>query len=127
MVAENDQVVLRAMNAQMRRIDLLCKLLGPLFIGLIDGISTELAIGINLAMNVVSVAIEYFAIAGVYYEVQQLQQPKIAQQEERVEAGPSLEHESRLTHHWKHVQTVQPRCPFPRPGPASPSAPVESR
>ena len=53
------------MNAQMRRIDLACKLLGPLFIAFIDGISTELAILVNLVMNLVSVPMEYFAIARV--------------------------------------------------------------
>lgn len=49
----------------MRRIDLTCKLIGPLFIALIDGMSTEAAILVNLGMNVASVAVEYFAIAQV--------------------------------------------------------------
>jgi solute carrier family 40 (iron-regulated transporter), member 1 len=49
----------------MRRIDLMCKLIGPLFIALIDGISTELAIIVNFAMNVASVVVEYFAIVRV--------------------------------------------------------------
>lgn len=53
------------MNSQMRRIDLVCKLLGPFFIGMIDGISTETAILVNLAMNCASVVIEYFTIARV--------------------------------------------------------------
>lgn len=52
-------------NAQMRRIDLICKLMGPLFIALIDGISTEVAILVNLGMNIASVVVEYFAIAKV--------------------------------------------------------------
>ena len=52
-------------NAQLRRIDLICKLAGPLFIALVDGISTEVAILVNLGMNVASVAVEYFAIAKV--------------------------------------------------------------
>lgn len=64
------------MNAQMRRIDLLCKLLGPLSIALIDGISTETAIIFNFIMNVSSVVIEYHAIARVYYEVPALQANK---------------------------------------------------
>jgi Ferroportin1 (FPN1) len=54
-------------NAQMRRIDLMCKLMGPLFIALIDGISTEVAILVNLGMNVASVIVEYFAIAKVRF------------------------------------------------------------
>lgn len=64
------------MNAQMRRIDLLCKLFGPLFIALVDGWSTKLAIIVNFSMNIVSVAIEYFAIAWVYRDVPALQAPK---------------------------------------------------
>lgn len=54
-----------AMNAQMRRIDLVCKLLGPLFIALIDGISTETAIIVNFGMNLCSVVVEYYSIAKV--------------------------------------------------------------
>jgi hypothetical protein len=50
----------------MRRIDLMCKLMGPLFIALIDGISTRIAILVNLGMNVFSVILEYFSIAKVY-------------------------------------------------------------
>ncbi|KAJ5153438.1 uncharacterized protein N7482_009916 [Penicillium canariense] len=65
-----------AMNAQMRRIDLVCKLIGPLFIALIAGISTEAAILVNLGMNVCSVVVEYFSIAKVYYEVPELQETK---------------------------------------------------
>ena len=90
----------------MRRIDLLCKLLGPLFIALIDGISTEVAIIVNLAMNVASVIIEYFAIARVYYEVKQLQQSKKKPRAERAEAELSQKPESRFMHNWRHVQTV---------------------
>ena len=43
----------------------MCKLIAPLFIALIDGFSTELAIIVNFAMNVASVVMEYFAIARV--------------------------------------------------------------
>lgn len=57
------------MNAKMRRIDLICKLVGPLFIGLMDGISTETAILINLGMNVCSVIIEYYSIARVRFQI----------------------------------------------------------
>ncbi|KAE8320794.1 Ferroporti-1 [Aspergillus sergii] len=64
------------MNAQMRRIDLICKLIGPLVIALADGLSTKIAILFNLGMNICSVVVEYFSIARVYYEVPELQQPK---------------------------------------------------
>lgn len=60
----------------MRRIDLLCKLLGPLFIALIDGYSSETAIIVNFAMNAASVIVEYFAIARIYWEVPDLQRSK---------------------------------------------------
>lgn len=53
------------MNAQMRRIDLVCNLVGPLFIASIDSISTERAIMVNFAMNITSVVVEYFSIAKV--------------------------------------------------------------
>lgn len=49
----------------MRRIDLICKLIGPLFIALVNGMSTEVAILVNLGMNVASVVVEYYAIAKV--------------------------------------------------------------
>lgn len=54
-----------AMNSQMRRIDLVCKLFGPFVISIIDGISTEAAILVNLAMNIMSVVLEYYSIAKV--------------------------------------------------------------
>jgi len=54
-----------ALNARMRRIDLVCKLAGPLFIALIDGASTKIAIFVTIGINVMSVPIEYFAIAQV--------------------------------------------------------------
>jgi iron-regulated transporter 1 len=49
----------------MRRIDLLCKLAGPLCIALVDGVSTEAAIWSTLGLNVLSLPVEYFAIANV--------------------------------------------------------------
>lgn len=60
----------------MRRIDLVCQLIGPLFIALFNDISTKTAILANLAMNVLSVAVEYFSIAQVYNRVPGLQEPK---------------------------------------------------
>lgn len=49
----------------MRRIDLFCKLIGPLVISLIDGFATKVAILATLWLSVVSVGIEYFSIAQV--------------------------------------------------------------
>ncbi|KAI5463355.1 Ferroporti-1 [Mariannaea sp. PMI_226] len=75
-IAGNDTTTLRSINSQMRRIDLVCKLFGPFLIGVLDGISTETAILVNLAMNCISVVIEYFSIAKVYHQVPELQRPK---------------------------------------------------
>ncbi|KAI4720329.1 hypothetical protein E4T48_03505 [Aureobasidium sp. EXF-10727] len=61
------------LNSQMRRIDLFCKLVGPLSIALIAGLSTSIAILITLSMTVTSVFVEYYAIARVYYQVDDLQ------------------------------------------------------
>jgi iron-regulated transporter 1 len=74
---------LAALNSQMRRIDLLCKLFGPLFIALIDGFSTRGAIIVNFSMNLASVTFEYFAIARVYHEDADLQEPKGQPADER--------------------------------------------
>ena len=57
------------MNSQMRRIDLFCKLVSPLTIALIDGISTKVAILTILCSNVASVAVEYALIARTYRAV----------------------------------------------------------
>ena len=68
-VAGNDELLLTTMNSQMRCIDLVCKLMGPFIIAVIDGFSTEVAILVNLAMNLASVVLEYYAIARVYNAV----------------------------------------------------------
>ena len=88
------------MNAQMRRIDLFCKLLGPLFVALIDGISTEVAICVNLVMNVLSIPLEYFAIARVYYSMRVLQQPRTAQ----VPGQPGFDAPQESNTQWKHYK-----------------------
>ncbi|GKT66957.1 iron-regulated transporter [Colletotrichum tofieldiae] len=75
-LAKGNTEALATLNAQMRRIDLCCKLLAPLFISLIDGISTEVAIIVNFAMNIASVVVEYYAIARIYDENPDLQERK---------------------------------------------------
>lgn len=77
MVASSNPTALSVLNAQMRRIDLSCKLLGPLFIALVHGVSPKIAIIMNFLMNTVSVGLEYFAIARVYYDTPALQETKI--------------------------------------------------
>ncbi|KAK1655136.1 iron transporter [Colletotrichum phormii] len=75
-IAKGDIEALAVLNAQIRRIDLLCKLLGPLFIALIDGFSTKAAIIVNFSMNIASVVAEYYAIANIYNDDPELQEPK---------------------------------------------------
>lgn len=53
----------------MRRIDLFCKLLAPVFISLIDSISTQYAIWTVFTLNTASVLVEYMAISQVYQSV----------------------------------------------------------
>lgn len=96
MVSEGNPEVLQVMNAQMRRIDLLCKLFGPLFIAMIDAYSSRVAIIVNFAMNAASIVVEYFAIARVYYEVPKLQEAKIKPRREVPEVlEAQLSHNSR--------------------------------
>lgn len=64
-VADNSELELQTLNSQMRRIDLACKLLGPLTIALLDSISTRDAIYTTLGLSVSSVLLEYYTIAKV--------------------------------------------------------------
>ncbi|EME49129.1 hypothetical protein DOTSEDRAFT_68004 [Dothistroma septosporum NZE10] len=57
---------LRLLNSQMRRVDLFCKLLGPLTIAVVHSASPAAAILVTAAMTLLSVLLEYFAIARVY-------------------------------------------------------------
>lgn len=97
-VAGDDKEALKTLNAQMRRIDLICKLFGPLAIALLDGFSTRIAILVNLGMNLASVVIEYFAIAQVYHEIPGLQVAK---------GGPHQQRESEDRGSW--LQGLWPR------------------
>jgi solute carrier family 40 (iron-regulated transporter), member 1 len=76
-VADADDNRLRTMNSQMRRIDLLCKLVGPLAIAFIDSASSQIAIIVTGAMSAVVIWIEYAAIARVYSAVPALRASKI--------------------------------------------------
>ncbi|KAG8158100.1 hypothetical protein KVR01_011861 [Diaporthe batatas] len=68
-ITENNEVARRKMNARMRRIDLFCKLMGPLTVSLVAIASTEVAIWTTLGMNMASVVVEYVAIEQVYRRV----------------------------------------------------------
>jgi iron-regulated transporter 1 len=60
------------LNSTMRRIDLVCKLIAPVGIGLLDSYSTKVAVWVVFAQNAISVAVEYFAIAQVYAAIPEL-------------------------------------------------------
>lgn len=53
------------LNASMRRIDLSCKLFAPMFISLLDSLSSRAAIWTVLGLNATSVLVEYGAIEQV--------------------------------------------------------------
>lgn len=65
-IADSTKLDLQTLNSQMRRIDLACKLFGPLTIALLDAISTRLAIYATFGLNISSVLLEYFTIAKVW-------------------------------------------------------------
>ncbi|KAJ5456812.1 hypothetical protein N7530_012086 [Penicillium desertorum] len=68
-ISDSINVPRQDLNASMRRIDLFCKLLAPVFISLIDSISTRYAIWTVFTLNTASVLVEYMAIAQVYQSV----------------------------------------------------------
>ncbi|KAJ5757626.1 uncharacterized protein N7511_006320 [Penicillium nucicola] len=68
-ISDNINVPRQKLNASMRRIDLFCKLLAPVFISLVDSLKTKYAIWTVFGLNCASVAVEYMAIAQVYRAV----------------------------------------------------------
>ena len=54
-VADGLGVAREELNSGMRRVDLVCKLVAPLGVSLIDGYSTQVAIGAVLGQNILSV------------------------------------------------------------------------
>ncbi|KAG9252817.1 Ferroporti-1 [Emericellopsis atlantica] len=65
-MTEDNTYARRLLNARMRRIDLICKLVGPLVISNVAIASTVIAIYTTLAMSAVSVPIEYICIEQVF-------------------------------------------------------------
>ncbi|KAL9113256.1 MAG: hypothetical protein Q9227_002591 [Pyrenula ochraceoflavens] len=72
-LTEGNERSRQVLNARMRRIDLSCKLLGPLVISLINGASTIVAIWTTLGFSAASIVVEYICIAQVYKMVPALQ------------------------------------------------------
>ncbi|RAO68985.1 uncharacterized protein BHQ10_004997 [Talaromyces amestolkiae] len=84
-ITEGNEGVRRVMNARMRRIDLFCKLMGPLTISLVALGSTLIAIRVTLAMNVASVLVEYICIAQVYKRFPQLRRNEAERQQRTID------------------------------------------
>lgn len=80
-VAGSSDATLRTLNSQMRRIDLVCKLVGPFIISIVDGYSTRTAIVVNLVMNLCSLPLEYYTIRQVFKSTPDLQTSKTASYE----------------------------------------------
>ncbi|KAK7417832.1 hypothetical protein QQX98_004306 [Neonectria punicea] len=68
-LTEGDNLARQNLNAQIRRIDLICKLLSPFVIASIDEVSTVVAIWTTMAMTVLSVFAEYICIEQVTSEL----------------------------------------------------------
>ncbi|RVX68592.1 hypothetical protein B0A52_07019 [Exophiala mesophila] len=75
-IAGEDQNLLRNLNAQIRRIDLFCKLLGPLAIALVHAWSPSIAIWSTAAVNAISVMVEYPFVAKVLRDSPSLSRPR---------------------------------------------------
>ena len=71
-VADAVTVPRQSLNGTLRRIDLCCKLLAPLVLAFVEGLSTTLAIWIVFGTTAVSVLVEYLAIAQVYSSIPEL-------------------------------------------------------
>lgn len=87
--AEGNEFALQVLNSQMRRIDLFCKLIGPLVISIIDGLATQIALLVTLGLTLVSVGIEYLAIAQVYRRVPALSLSSTSSTKERLNSQQS--------------------------------------
>ncbi|KAL7625837.1 hypothetical protein AAE478_005060 [Parahypoxylon ruwenzoriense] len=88
-ITEGNEAARRTMNARMRRIDLFCKLVGPLAIALIAAASVPVAVYTTLGMNLASVFIEYTCIEKVFKMVPTLRrQPQRLRRSQESIAGP---------------------------------------
>lgn len=71
-IVETSSVQRHDLNARLRRIDLLTKLVSPFFVSLLDTVSPPLAIATVMIMNVVSVYVEFRATRRIYDSIPQL-------------------------------------------------------
>jgi len=89
-MAAAEDSLLQEMNAQMRRIDLFCKLVSPLMIALLHGWSPNIAVATTFAVNVASVGLEYALIAIVFRKV-----PGLAERKSHVRDDDTVDDDGR--------------------------------
>lgn len=105
-IADSLQMKREDLNSGMRRIDLVSKLIAPLFISLVDGyFSTKVAIWVVFGQNAASVVVvsikyalqtndlqnqEYFAIAQVHKATPELAVAKMTSEQSPTSTPPSL-------------------------------------
>ncbi|KAF2091188.1 hypothetical protein K490DRAFT_1937, partial [Saccharata proteae CBS 121410] len=77
-IAEDSATSREELNSTMRRIDLLAKMLAPVFVSLVDAYSSNMALWVVFGQNMLSVLIEYYTIARVYSAVPSLQIQKVS-------------------------------------------------
>ncbi|CAK7232317.1 hypothetical protein SBRCBS47491_008228 [Sporothrix bragantina] len=113
-MTEGNPAARRLLSARMRRIDLFCKLVGPLTISLVAAASIRVALWTTLGMSAASVVIEYFCIAVVYRRVPDLhRQPAWTATPTATTTAPTRRTRTTLISIWSGVQTVARRLiPF---------------
>jgi iron-regulated transporter 1 len=89
LIADSLNLERQDLNSSMRRIDLVCKLVAPLSISLVDAYSTKAAIWAVLGQNMLSVIFEYFAIARVFSAI-----PELAHKKGRILTGSTTRPQS---------------------------------
>ncbi|CAK7231627.1 hypothetical protein SEUCBS140593_007991 [Sporothrix eucalyptigena] len=108
-MTEGNAAARRLLSARMRRIDLFCKLVGPLTISLVAAASIRVALWTTLCMSGASVVVEYFCIAVVYRRVPDLHR----QPAWDTTTVPGTRARTTLTSLWNGIQTVGRRLvPF---------------
>lgn len=93
-ISESLKLERQDLNSAMRRIDLVCKLVAPLCVSLVDSYSTKLAIWFVFGQNALSVIFEYFAIAQVFSAIPELGHRKDSHNDNDIStsAYPSQDH-----------------------------------
>jgi iron-regulated transporter 1 len=90
-ISESTGTSLRELNSTLRRIDLLCKLVAPVFISLVFSYSTSIALLVVMGMSSASSIVEYFAIAAVYRRVPELTKTDLYMADTELGVNPAVD------------------------------------